>query len=602
MITTIGPYYIRGLLCETKLSRIYKVHDPRLSRVAALKLALEAPGDPGAANTVRKEADILSRLSHPHILALYDQGEFDRRPYMVTELVEGHSLVVERGQAPDMARILDIVIAVADALSYLHKNNILHLDIKAENILLDSQGSRPVPKLCDFGMSLIVGKGDPPPPPHKRIGGTAAYMAPEHALGRALDGRADLYSLGVVLFELVTGEKPFYGATPTATAMMHVQTPPPRPASYNPDIPPELEAFILKALAKNPDHRFSGAKEFAQALLSVIPGLPTVRAPLPVSDAGTHTLADAAQYLRADRPDRTAAVCRQILDREPKNFQCLHLLGMALCRQGRLQAAIRHFQSATALNDRWAEAHNSLGQALAMTGQNDRAITAFENALKQEPGHLAALLNLGRQYNRLGQPESAEAFFQSAMAAHPSSLAAYNGLAHIKQVLGKTAEAIALFEKAVALVPDRPEPHYNLGTVYFAQQQPAAAKKSLATAIALKPGFAAAHHLLGKICLEEGNAGQAVLHLESALAADPHGFLALCDLGRAYRMDNDLTRAASAYKQYLQFAARDTAAYLALAEILEQLGENEKAVQYRNIASELNEPPPLEPTSYKTIA
>ncbi|MFZ5564002.1 MAG: protein kinase domain-containing protein [Thermodesulfobacteriota bacterium] len=593
MLTHIGPYRVANLLCETKLSRIYRVWDTRYNRPAVLKLARETATNPGgSAATLKKEADILSRLVHPGIVSLYDQGEVDQRPYMVTELVEGHSLAVERDLDPDWRRILEIVTAVAEALSFLHGNRILHLDVKAENIMVSNRGGPPAPRLFDFGMSLVMGKDAPPLPPHKRIGGTAAYMAPEHALGRALDGRTDLYSLGVVLFELATGEKPFYGPTPAATAMMHVQTPPPRPGQLNPDIPPALEAAILKALAKDPNHRFLNMGEFINDLRSVETGLQSRNPPSPAPAGDVPDLDLAGRLLRTGRPDQADAICRVALRQGISSYQCHYLMGTALLKRSRFQRAMRHFQSAIALNEKAADAHNGMGLVLAAIGQNEHAAAAFENAVHHAPGHLSALLNLGRQHEKLGRPEAAETCFQKVFDLNPGATAALNGLAHVKQVLGKTAEAMALYEKAVALAPDRPEPHYNLAAVHFTRRETAAARKSLAAALALKPGFPAAHHMMGKILLDENKAGEAIHHLEAALADDPRVFLPLYDLGRACRMRNDLKGAAAAYKRYLQFAARDAVAYMALAEVLEAMGDKDNALKYQNIASDITRSTP----------
>ncbi|ABW67382.1 serine/threonine-protein kinase [Desulfosudis oleivorans] len=589
MVARIGPYRVLNLLCETKLSRLYKVFDQRHNRVAILKLALaDNAKEESAALTLRKEAGLLSRLSHPGIISLYDHGEHDHQPYLVAEFVEGHSLIMERRERPDMGRVLSVVMAVARALAYLHQHNILHLDVKPENILIDGRRTPPMPKLCDFGMALVIEKNAPPPPPHRRIGGTAVYMAPEHALGRALDGRTDLYSLGVVLFELLTEEKPFYGITPTATAIMHVQAQPPPPRLYNPEIPPALEAIVLKAIAKNPDHRFSGLEHFIAALAPIASRMQARPPEPPVMDAGTLTRADAEKFLRAGRPDRAIAVYRDMLTRNPADFQCHHRLGGILYRQGRFQAAIRHLQAAIAVNNQQAELHKDLGRALSRTGQNENAVAAFQKALALNPDNLSILLDLGRQYNRQKQPEAAEPYFARALAAHPTSLAAYNGLAHTKQVLGKTAEAITLFQKALALAPDQPELHYNLGTAHLAIQETAAAESCFAAALRLKPGFAAAHHAMGNICLAAKNPVQAAVHLKAALAADGSGVSALYDLGRACRMQNDLDGAVSAFGRYLKFAAKDTTAYLALAEVLEAQGKQEAAGKYRRMAEELN--------------
>ncbi|MGH9872099.1 MAG: serine/threonine-protein kinase PknK [Pyrinomonadaceae bacterium] len=251
---------------------------PTQEDAAATRAAETVPsgGDPSPAisasdqrSRFMREARAAAALNHPHIVAIYDVGEDHGFPFFVMELVDGPNL----GQKPpqDLQQIIEFACQICAALEHAHANNIVHRDLKPANVLLSGVPPSSA-KLADLGLAL-PGRGS-------RIShagtivGTAAYMAPEQALGKTLDGRADLYALGVVLYELTTGRVPFPGNDPLATISQHLHAPVVPPRVLRPDLPRSIETAILRLLAKDPAQRFSTAAETATALREALGGAP----------------------------------------------------------------------------------------------------------------------------------------------------------------------------------------------------------------------------------------------------------------------------------------------------------------------------------------
>lgn len=256
-------YEVQKLIGEGATSTVYLGIDTILGREVALKVL-----HPHVRDTTRKrffqEAMAAAQLNHPNIMALHDRGEDNGRDFLVVEYVEGQPL--SNFIPTTVANVVKLGSQIANALHYAHQREIIHRDIKPANIMVTPQGNI---KIMDLGLAL--------PREAKRVTapgmviGTPAYISPEQAKGKDLDFRTDIYSLGIVLFEMVTGELPFNADDITALLLQHVQQPPPRPTIINPDIPMALETAILKTLEKNRDRRFSDAHALAEALLASIP-------------------------------------------------------------------------------------------------------------------------------------------------------------------------------------------------------------------------------------------------------------------------------------------------------------------------------------------
>ncbi|MBI3362421.1 MAG: serine/threonine protein kinase [Chloroflexi bacterium] len=273
---TLGPYQITQPLGRGGMAAVYKAYQPALQRYVAIKiLPASLAHDPQFSERFTREARAIARLDHPNILPVYDFGQSDGVTYIVMKYVDGGTLkdVLERGKMPfDQAAL--ILGQVASALDYAHGQGVIHRDIKPANILL----ARPDwALLSDFGLAKVTESAA------KLTGtgvgmGTPEYMAPEQASGLEIDARADIYSLGVTLYAMVTGEVPYTGSTPIAIILKHVNDPLPSPRAVNPAIPFVAETAILKAMAKKPAERYPSASELSRAFGAAVGAKPQVEA------------------------------------------------------------------------------------------------------------------------------------------------------------------------------------------------------------------------------------------------------------------------------------------------------------------------------------
>jgi serine/threonine protein kinase len=317
----IGPYEIREVIGRGGMAAVYKAYQPSLDRVVAIKvISAHLASDPEFMERFRQEALAIAKLSHPNIMVVYDFGEDIGSAYMVMEYVEGTNLadMIDAGVQNNMAD--HIISQVAAGLDYAHSRSIVHRDIKPQNVLVTPEG-RAV--LADFGLARMLEKTQ------RLTGaggvvGTPEYMSPEQAAGRPTDHRTDVYSMGVVLYEMVSGVRPFTAETPLGVLMKHIQEPIPALAAVRPDATPALESVMQRALAKTPEERFQSAGELAAAFRAALggqmaapPPTPGVPAPAaPTNPSGAPQI-DISKYagLRANaekaaRPHQTPSMAR----------------------------------------------------------------------------------------------------------------------------------------------------------------------------------------------------------------------------------------------------------------------------------------------------
>lgn len=264
-----GRYEIKGELGRGGMATVYHAYDPRFEREVAIKvLPREMLHDPQFRTRFEREAKTIAILEHPAIVPVYDVGEEDGQPYFVMRYMTGGSLSdrLRKGPIPisEAARIFQ---RLAPALDSAHAKGIIHRDLKPGNILFDQYGE---PYISDFGIAkLSESQGSVT---GSAIVGTPSYMSPEQAQGGAVDGRADIYGMGVILFEMLSGEQPFQGDTPMSVVLKHVTEPPPHILDIRPELPPAVEGIVEKALAKDREQRFSTVAEMTDAMRQVARG------------------------------------------------------------------------------------------------------------------------------------------------------------------------------------------------------------------------------------------------------------------------------------------------------------------------------------------
>lgn len=262
---TIGSYRLIQQMGQGGMATVYKAYHAALDRYVAIKVLHPVfTEDASFLARFQREAKTVARMDHPNIVPIYDYSEFEGRPYLVMKFIEGETLKAHMARgALSREEILQITRAVGSALSYAHRNRVLHRDIKPSNVLLSNDGQI---YLADFGLARMAQSGESSLTADRLIG-TPQYMSPEQALSKPdLDARTDIYSFGVMLYEMLVGRVPFNADTPFAVIHDHIYTPLPLPRQVKPDLPEAVERVLLKALAKNPDDRFSEVEQLVNAL------------------------------------------------------------------------------------------------------------------------------------------------------------------------------------------------------------------------------------------------------------------------------------------------------------------------------------------------
>lgn len=261
---TIGPYRIVEQLGQGGMATVYKAYHAALDRYVALKVLHPAFGeDPNFEARFRREARLVAKLDHPNIVPIYDYSEHENRPFLVMKFIEGETLKARMARGPLASdELTKLIEAVGSALSYAHKMGILHRDIKPSNVLLAADGAI---YLADFGLARIAAAGESTLS-GDMIMGTPQYISPEQAMGKKdLDEGTDIYSFGVMLYEMTVGQVPFNADTPFSIIHDHIYTPLPIPRSINPHIPESVERVLLKALAKERADRYATIAEMVTA-------------------------------------------------------------------------------------------------------------------------------------------------------------------------------------------------------------------------------------------------------------------------------------------------------------------------------------------------
>lgn len=296
-----GRYRLEAPLGVGGMAEVWRAHDERLRRPVAVKLmARHLAGDPDFLVRFFSEAQSVARISHPSVVKVLDFGQEDDLPYLVMELVPGGSLALPEGERLLPERAVELITQAAQGAGAAHAAGLVHRDIKPANILIDEMGDA---KLADFGIASSAGG--------ERMTGTGAaigsphYISPERVSGGDAAPASDVYSLGIVLYELIAGRRPFEGGNPTMIAISHIDKAPDPPSAHNPDLDPGIDAIIMRCLAKDPALRFADGAALAEALKEGTTVAPPV-VPVGVYDEGEDAEFEEHEY--EPRPKRRLLV------------------------------------------------------------------------------------------------------------------------------------------------------------------------------------------------------------------------------------------------------------------------------------------------------
>lgn len=501
---TVSHYRILEHLGEGGMGVVYQAEDTHLGRRVAIKF-LSSTDHHYRARFLR-EARAVSALSHANIATVFDYGESeDGRPYIVMELVKGKTIRdLLRHDGLTLAQAAEMIAAVAEALSEAHHHGIVHRDIKPSNVVVSDRGQV---KVLDFGLVKQLNETPLSSVDHEAqtlyatqtrsdvIVGTPLYFSPEQASGRKVDGRSDLFSLGALLYECITGQSAFSGSSVLEIGAQIIHVNPPPPSSINSAVPPELDRITMKALAKNVEERYQSAEEMAEDLRAVLltmssDGRPTKaregRASDPSRSLPTGALGSITQSLRRPRLSLGAFILaialagaaiaavfhwwRPSLHTPPAAAQDWYERGTDAIRDGAYYAATKSLGQALSIDDRFALAHARLAEAFAELEYTDKA--------KDELLRVSALVP-----DRSILPRTDALYLEGVNAA----------------VARDFPSAIKSYSEIVGLAPKAPQVYVDLGRAYEKNDQNDKALENYLKAISLDGQYATAHLRAGII-------------------------------------------------------------------------------------------------------
>jgi len=496
----VGPYRIITQLGSGGMATVYKAYHAALDRYVAIKVMHQAlKEDPNFLGRFQREAKIVARLEHPHIVPIYDFSEHEGQPYLVMRFVEGETLK-SRMQAGKLTlpQVLDIMRPVCQALDYAHNQGVLHRDIKPSNILITPQNGV---FLTDFGLAKIAQTGESTLSQDMMVG-TPQYISPEQAQGRSdLDVRTDIYSLGVVLYELLVGRVPFQADTPYAVVHDHIFTPLPMPRSLNPALPEPFERVLLKALAKERDDRCASVSDFLSALdkaaaeaaqsastVAAPPAAPTVVAPVH-SAPGEKPSPRAAPAAR--RSGRTLWIALGgiglLLLFVAAFLVANRLSGRAqlqnarrLRDQGKMDQALAQYDAAAKANAKLLSAYREPAEMLMNRGQPGDFLHAAqwcERGLSVAPDDTPLRMCASIAWLITGDSDNAAPHLDWLIRNRPDDAAPHAGLALVMLGRGQLDAAEDEARRALERDKDSPEGHLALGAVLMKKGQPLLARE-----------------------------------------------------------------------------------------------------------------------------
>jgi len=564
----LGPYRLLEQVGSGGMATVYKAYHAAMDRYVAIKvLPPHLARDPSFRARFEREARTIARLEHRYILPVHDVAENDGIPYLVMRYTDsgdfGGLIAAKR---LTVARTIEIVAQVAEALAYAHRQGVIHRDVKPANVLLSREGDA---LLADFGIAKIyedtlqlTGEGS--------MVGTPAYMAPEQLQGKPVDARTDIYALGVVLYQALTGECPFVAETPLAVAMMHIHNPLRPPRQLNPGISEAIERVILRALAKNPADRYQTAGEMADALRQATAGLaasPAALAPatvgVPVPTPPPTPATPQPSLAAGATPPLAQAVPDLVAQRRPGG-RTLWLAGAGLAALVLVAAlafsltrgpaggdtaaapaggatAAGASAGAVATSVLPADVRQALDSAMRQLDENDggAALETLKPALAAHPDDVNLLAARGMADTIYSGHDIARATIERALSLDPNNALAYYARGYLNGRTDKPDEAIADFTRAIELDPSFGRAYYQRSQVLnYPKNDHAGERRDRDRAIELAPDLIAARMSRAWALYYDSKLEAALLDLDHVLSLDPKHSKALYLRAQVYEGQN----------------------------------------------------------------
>jgi serine/threonine protein kinase/tetratricopeptide (TPR) repeat protein len=632
--STVQHYRIGERLGAGGMGEVYRAEDIRLGRSVALKfLPADLKADPESRARLLNEARAASLLRSPNIAVTYDIGETNGADFIVMEYVEGELLSSRVSKGPLAVReVVEIGLQVTDALDEAHSRGIVHRDVKSANLMRTERG---LVKVLDFGLAKFVGSEgveasrltQPQVTVAGMVVGTISYMAPEQALGRPVDHRTDLFSLGVVLFELVTGRIPFVGGSPTEIIdhILHESAPP--PSRHAASVPPSFDAIVARALEKSPTFRYQSARDMHQDLRQVAGELDTVPRGTTSRVAAGVALASAPAVERSVAVMTFANITREPADdwigsgiAETVSSDLKNIHGLTLIGRARVFDALRNLSPGAHLDESLAiDVGRRLGATWVVVGGFQRLgglVRITANFVDVETGEvrrtvkvdgrigdifalqdkivfeLSQGLNVALRGTEIADIEKRETRSVEAYESYA------RGMMNLRLASRDSLErAISAFEDAIRHDPEYAMAWAALGGAYSLKGSFLSitdlvrkAVEMERRAVAIDPDLADAHAWLGAALLNLGQVEQAIASIDEAIRLEPENGQAYQAVGRAYWVGKgDFAAAIPAFRKAIELNPEAGYSYLQLGLLLAWEGQYEEAEAVCRRAVELQD-------------
>ncbi|MBO0778978.1 MAG: protein kinase [Ktedonobacteraceae bacterium] len=489
----IGNYRIVAPIAAGAYGTVYRAEHQVLSgRVAAIKILHAYLGSTGERERFVREAQFLELVHHPNMIPILDAGFYNGIPYLITAYAPGGSLrelLNQHHSEPlPLPTALNIISQVGAALHHAHQGSIVHRDLKPENILFNGQGEA---LLADFGLASTLSSASIRQTGH--VGGTPSYMAPEQFKG-TICRESDQYALGCILYEMVTGRRPFSASDFISMGFKHATDPPTPPSEYNPQLPRHVEQAILKAMAKQHTDRYPDVQAFINALQP--PGVLSSLKNLPVKALLTRSRQVPA-VRRQGEPDTH--------DKQRQDYS----------------ASLAAFEQSIQKDPNYARSHNKRGLVLMQFQQYQKALACFEQARQLDPDNPEYRFNLGLALFAQEQYKEALPAFEQAISLDPKNSLYRNQRGETLYELGHFQEALTCFDQAILLKAEQAAYHLNRARTLQKLQHLNAALASSEKACALDSTTSGYHFTRGQILFEISRYEEACSAYDLAIHLDP---------------------------------------------------------------------------------